>query len=185
MGVKKKSRNAAQAAELAKRYAYRVFWSDDDQEFVATCAEFPSLSGLGGSQEDALREAQVAVRGSIEWIKATSQSIHPLEAWLATSPRSSRRAGAGHQAVAFAFSPDLRPFHHLRTCKVRQNLDSSDRNHHGLTDDPRRADDNGDLDVEVEGHEFSIMRPPLDGGTQGRGLCLLTRRSRFKSGPDR
>ena len=30
-------------------YTYRVSWSADDAEYVATCAEFPSLSWLAGS----------------------------------------------------------------------------------------------------------------------------------------
>lgn len=37
------------------RYAYRVIWSEDDQEYVGLCAEFPSLSWLAPSQESALR----------------------------------------------------------------------------------------------------------------------------------
>ncbi|MEO1348822.1 MAG: toxin-antitoxin system HicB family antitoxin [Cyanobacteria bacterium J06635_15] len=35
-------------------YTYRVTWSQEDEEFVATCAEFPSLSWLEPSQEAAL-----------------------------------------------------------------------------------------------------------------------------------
>ncbi len=35
-------------------YTYRVSWSVEDQEFVATCLEFPSLSWLAASQVDAL-----------------------------------------------------------------------------------------------------------------------------------
>jgi predicted HicB family RNase H-like nuclease len=37
------------------RYTYRVTWSDDDQEYVGLCAEFPSLSWLASSSELALR----------------------------------------------------------------------------------------------------------------------------------
>lgn len=37
------------------RYTYRVTWSEDDQEYVGLCAEFPSLSWLTGSPEAALR----------------------------------------------------------------------------------------------------------------------------------
>ena len=37
------------------RYTYRVTWSEEDQEYVGLCAEFPSLSWLAGSQEAALR----------------------------------------------------------------------------------------------------------------------------------
>jgi predicted HicB family RNase H-like nuclease len=36
-------------------YTYRVTWSADDGEFLATCAEFPSLSWLASSQLEALR----------------------------------------------------------------------------------------------------------------------------------
>ena len=36
-------------------YSYRVAWSADDDEFVATVAEFPSLSWLAPSQLDALQ----------------------------------------------------------------------------------------------------------------------------------
>lgn len=37
------------------RYAYRVTWSEEDQEYVGTCAEFPSLSWLEESREGAWR----------------------------------------------------------------------------------------------------------------------------------
>ena len=35
------------------RYAYRVIWSEDDQEYVGLCAEFPSLSWLDAEQSKA------------------------------------------------------------------------------------------------------------------------------------
>jgi predicted HicB family RNase H-like nuclease len=34
-------------------YVYRVLWSEEDQEYVGLCAEFPSLSWLAGSQDEA------------------------------------------------------------------------------------------------------------------------------------
>lgn len=39
----------------ARQYTYRVIWSEEDQEFVGLCAEFPSLSWLDEEQEAALR----------------------------------------------------------------------------------------------------------------------------------
>ncbi len=36
-------------------YDYRVLWSADDKEFVALCAEFPSLSFLAAKQTEALK----------------------------------------------------------------------------------------------------------------------------------
>jgi predicted HicB family RNase H-like nuclease len=35
-------------------YTYRISWSADDQEYVATCAEFPSLSWLAEDEIEAL-----------------------------------------------------------------------------------------------------------------------------------
>ncbi|MGA7687952.1 MAG: toxin-antitoxin system HicB family antitoxin [Jiangellales bacterium] len=36
------------------RYTYRVTWSVEDDQYVATCLELPSLSWLADTQEDAL-----------------------------------------------------------------------------------------------------------------------------------
>lgn len=36
------------------KYTYRVTWSEEDGEYVGLCAEFPSLSWLARTQEDAL-----------------------------------------------------------------------------------------------------------------------------------
>lgn len=38
----------------ADEYTYRVFWSDEDEGYVATVAEFPSLSHIADHQQDAL-----------------------------------------------------------------------------------------------------------------------------------
>jgi predicted HicB family RNase H-like nuclease len=35
-------------------YTYRVFWSEEDKEYIGLCAEFPSLSWLADTQEKAL-----------------------------------------------------------------------------------------------------------------------------------
>ena len=37
-----------------EKYTYRVIWSEEDQEFVGLCAEFPSLSWLEEEQDAAL-----------------------------------------------------------------------------------------------------------------------------------
>ncbi len=39
----------------ADRYTYRITWSEEDQEYIGLCAEFPSLSWLAATQEKALR----------------------------------------------------------------------------------------------------------------------------------
>ncbi|MGV2930163.1 DUF1870 family protein [Vreelandella venusta] len=39
----------------SQRYSYSIAWSEDDQQFVGLCSEFPSLSWLSDSQEGALK----------------------------------------------------------------------------------------------------------------------------------
>ena len=43
---------------MAGRYTYRVTWSAQDAEFVGLCAEFPSLSWLAPTHD----EASVGIR---------------------------------------------------------------------------------------------------------------------------
>lgn len=38
----------------ADEYTYRILWSDEDEGYVATVAEFPSLSHISNQQHDAL-----------------------------------------------------------------------------------------------------------------------------------
>lgn len=51
------------------KYTYRVMWSDEDGEYVALCAEFPSLSWLAKSQEAALRGIRKVVANAIQDMK--------------------------------------------------------------------------------------------------------------------
>ena len=39
---------------MADHYTYRVMWSPEDGEYLAMCAEFPSLSHLANDQIEAL-----------------------------------------------------------------------------------------------------------------------------------
>jgi len=49
-----------------KLYTYRVDWSEEDQEFVGTVAEFPSLSCLADSSLEALSGIQHVVLQAID-----------------------------------------------------------------------------------------------------------------------
>ncbi len=46
---------------MVNKYSFNIAWSEDDQEYVATCPAFPGLSALGETEEDALTEAKVAL----------------------------------------------------------------------------------------------------------------------------
>ena len=45
----------AQKAQKNDKYTYRVTWSEDDNEYIGLCAEFPSLSWLENTPEKALK----------------------------------------------------------------------------------------------------------------------------------
>ena len=46
---------------LNDRYTYRTTWSEEDGEYAGQCAEFPSLSWLAGSPEEALAGIRAVV----------------------------------------------------------------------------------------------------------------------------
>ncbi len=56
-------------------FTYRVTWSENDQEFIGPCAEFPSLSWLASSQEAALRGIRSVVAQVITDMKKNHESI--------------------------------------------------------------------------------------------------------------
>jgi predicted HicB family RNase H-like nuclease len=64
-----------------------VTWSNEDQEYVGLCAEFPSLSWLAGTPEEAL----VGVRAVVaEVVKDMTQSGEPMPEPIATRRYSGR-----------------------------------------------------------------------------------------------
>lgn len=56
-------------------YSYRVIWSEEDKEYIGLCAEFPSLSWLAQSPEDALHGIRVVVAEIIEDMKRRGEPI--------------------------------------------------------------------------------------------------------------
>ena len=58
-----------------KHYSYRVLWSAEDGEYVATVAEFPSLSWLHPDQTKALRGLVDLVANVVGDLEATGEPI--------------------------------------------------------------------------------------------------------------
>jgi predicted HicB family RNase H-like nuclease len=57
------------------RYTYRVTWSEEDNEYVGLCAEFPSLSWLEPSPEAALNGIRRAVAQIVADLKKSKESV--------------------------------------------------------------------------------------------------------------
>lgn len=56
-------------------YTYRVTWSDEDQEFVGTCAEFPALSWLDAEPERALGGIRRLVRECVGDMERSGEAV--------------------------------------------------------------------------------------------------------------
>jgi predicted HicB family RNase H-like nuclease len=57
------------------RYTYRVTWSDEDQEYIGLCTEFPSLSWLATNQDAALRGIRDVVAEAVSDMRSNNESI--------------------------------------------------------------------------------------------------------------
>jgi len=63
------------------RYTYRVTWSEEDQEHVGLCAEFPGLSWLDKDPETALTGIRKLVKSCVKDLVANKESVpEPISA---------------------------------------------------------------------------------------------------------
>lgn len=65
----------AHKPSIATRYKYDVVWSPEDEEFVATVAEFPSLSWLDEEQVEALVGLRHVVEEVVEDMRNNGEEI--------------------------------------------------------------------------------------------------------------
>lgn len=57
------------------KYTYRIIWSEEDQEHVGLCAEFPGLSWLAASPVEALKGIRKLVADSIRILNKDGDPI--------------------------------------------------------------------------------------------------------------
>lgn len=57
------------------KYTYRVTWSEDDNEYVGLCAEFPSLSWLSPTPVAALKGIRKLVDEIVSDMKSNNEDI--------------------------------------------------------------------------------------------------------------
>lgn len=60
---------------MNNKYTIQIFWSVEDESFVAVCEEFPGLSAFGETREEALQEAQIALDLMIETYKSKNIAL--------------------------------------------------------------------------------------------------------------
>jgi predicted HicB family RNase H-like nuclease len=57
------------------RYTYRITWSEDDNEYVGLCAEFPSLSWLSSTPEAALKGIRKLVAETVADMESNDEIV--------------------------------------------------------------------------------------------------------------
>jgi predicted RNase H-like HicB family nuclease len=61
----------------SQRYPAHVFWSDEDEAYIAVATDLPGCSAIGNTQADALSELQDAIAA---WIEAQRAVGNPIPA---------------------------------------------------------------------------------------------------------
>ncbi len=56
-------------------YTVTIFWSDEDQAFIAVANELPGCSAFGDTREEALREIKTAIR---LWLDVAHEHGDPI-----------------------------------------------------------------------------------------------------------
>lgn len=82
-------------------YTYRVAWSVEDEEFVATCLEFPSLSWLASSQFEALGGLEDLIAEAVKDMQAQGEPVPAPLAERSYSGKFNLRVGESlHRRLA-------------------------------------------------------------------------------------
>jgi predicted RNase H-like HicB family nuclease len=94
---------------MNNRYQFTIEWSEEDQEYIATCPAFPGLSAFGESEEEALREGKIALAGFIETARANDIALPEPAARVAFSGKFQLRLPKSlhRQAVRMADLEDV------------------------------------------------------------------------------
>ena len=79
----------------------RVTWSEEDSEYIGLCAEFPSLSRLDQSQEDALKGIRQVVSDVVKDLADDGENIpEPLASKKYSGKFQVRVTADTHRALA-------------------------------------------------------------------------------------
>jgi len=57
------------------KYSYRITWSEEDQEFVGLCAEFPSLSWLAQTEDAAFKGIRKLVEDVVQDMQKNGEPL--------------------------------------------------------------------------------------------------------------
>lgn len=72
-------------AHIQSKYLIEIFWSEEDEGFIAIAPDLPGCSAFGDSALDAMREMEYAM---ISWIEACVNTGRPLPSVLTQPQRA-------------------------------------------------------------------------------------------------
>jgi len=82
-------------------YTYRVFWSEEDNEFIGTVAEFPLLSYSGKDQIETMQGIVDVVKGALEILQEDGkEEPEPLGTKLFSGKFALRMTPDQHKRLA-------------------------------------------------------------------------------------
>jgi predicted HicB family RNase H-like nuclease len=82
-------------------YTFRVTWSEEDGEYIGLCAEFPSLSWLDQSLEDALKGIRQVVADVVKDLADNGENVpEPLASKKFSGKFQVRVTADTHRALA-------------------------------------------------------------------------------------
>jgi len=61
--------------EADMRYPFEIFYSDEDEGYIAIVPDLPGCSAFGDSEEEAVREVRVAVESYLEALNAENRPV--------------------------------------------------------------------------------------------------------------
>ncbi len=104
------------------RYTYRVTWSEEDGEYVGLCTEFPSLSWLAQTPEDALRGIREVVAEAVTDMRANGEKIpEPIAAKKYSGKFLVRIPPELHRQLALEAAESGISLNRLASDKLRQS----------------------------------------------------------------
>jgi predicted RNase H-like HicB family nuclease len=103
------------------KYAYRVAWSEEDGEHVATCAEFPSLSHLDADALEALRGIRALVANVVAEMTRSDEKIpEPLSTRAFSGVFKVRIPSTLHRRLAVAAAESKVSLNRIVAMKLAQ-----------------------------------------------------------------
>ncbi len=107
---------------MKDHYTYRVTWSAEDDEYVGLCAEFPSLSWLAPSQDEAFSGIRQLVSDALSDMQADDETVpEPLADRKYSGKIIVRLTPETHRALAIRAAEEGVSMNRLITARLANN----------------------------------------------------------------